>query len=90
MTTIELAAELNAEPGFGWDTARADRAEARLQRRLRVAGIVTLLAAAVGSAWSASTLAADPVGDDDCVMEVAYAVGFSSGCADGASADTGR
>lgn len=86
----DLGAELDAGPGVGWDAERSDRAEARLQRRLRVAGIVTLLAAAIGSAWSASSSGVSPASDDDCVMEVAHAVGFSSGCADGPSADTGR
>ena len=32
--------------------------------------------------WTASPLGEDTAGQDDCVMEVAYAVGFSSGCAD--------
>jgi hypothetical protein len=75
MTTIDLDIE---------------HVEARLQRRLRLAGVATLLAAALGSVWSASTLAVDPVGDQDCVMQVAEAVGFSGGCAEEAEAGTGR
>ncbi len=62
-------------------------AEARLHRRLRVAGVATILAAALGSVWSASSLATNPVGDQDCVMEVAETVGFSEGCVERASAD---
>ncbi|CUR56876.1 hypothetical protein NOCA1120245 [metagenome] len=65
--------------------------DARLHRRLRIAGVAALLVAAMGSVWTASPLGEDTAGDDDCVMEVAYAVGFSSGCATGdAAADTGR
>lgn len=65
-------------------------AEARLQRRLRLAGVAAILAAALGSMWSASSLAADPVGDDDCVLELATAAGFSSGCSEAPSAGTSR
>ncbi|CAM3551959.1 hypothetical protein [Nocardioides zeicaulis] len=55
-------------------------AEARLQFRLRAAGAVALAAAALGSVWSASSLAAVPTGNQDCVMDLAAATGFSSGC----------
>ena len=64
--------------------------EARLHRRLRLAGVAAILAAALGSVWSASSLAVDPVGDQDCVMQVAEAVGFSGGCAEEAAAGSGR
>ena len=74
MTTIELDFE---------------GADARLHRRLRVAGVVALLVAAMGSVWTASPLGEDSAGDDDCVMEVAHSVGFSSGCTTGdPTADT--
>ena len=57
-------------------------AEARLLLRLRVAGLAVLVAAALGSAWSASPLAPVPTSDQDCVMDLAVAGGFSSGCDD--------
>lgn len=80
MTTIATTTEPDVEP----DVAAA---EARLHRRLRLAGVVAILAAALGSVWSASSLAANPVGDQDCVMPVAEAVGFSDACVERASAD---
>jgi hypothetical protein len=49
--------------------------------------VAALLVAAMGSVWTASPLGEDTAGDD-CVMEVAHAVGFSSGCADDLAADT--
>jgi hypothetical protein len=55
-------------------------ADAGLHRRLRIAGVATLLVAAMGSVWTSSPLGEDTAGNDDCVMEVASAVGFSSGC----------
>lgn len=61
-------------------------AEARLHLRLRAVGLVALVAAALGSVWSASALPAVPTGDQDCVMDLAVAGGFSSGCADASPA----
>ena len=58
-------------------------ADAQLHRRLRAAGVAALLAAALGSVWSASPLAPAPSSDRDCTMQVALAGGFSSGCDDG-------
>jgi predicted nicotinamide N-methyase len=54
-------------------------AEVRLNRRLRVAGIVAILAAAVGSVSAAATDHA-PVTDHECSMDVAANTGFTSGC----------
>lgn len=63
----------------------ADEIEARLNRRLRVAGVVAILAAALGSV-SVSAAAPGPLTDDDCTMSLQTGGGFTTGC-DGESAD---
>lgn len=81
MTVIELQSDASFD-------VRAAREDERLHRRLRVAGVAAILLAALGSVWSHSTLVGGAVGDGDCVMRVADAAGFSSGCDAPASADT--
>lgn len=58
-----------------------DEVEARVNRRLRVAGVVAILAAAVGS-MTAATSATAPATDDSCSMSLADGLGFSHSCAE--------
>ncbi|NYE35422.1 hypothetical protein F4692_000526 [Nocardioides cavernae] len=68
----------------------ADAVEARLNRRLRVAGIVAILAAACGSVTAAAGTTSAPVTDQDCSMVLATGGGFSAGCDDEAAPTSAR
>lgn len=57
-------------------------ADVRLNRRLRVAGIVAILASAVGSVTAASSDGRAPATDRDCSMSIAQSTAFTHGCAD--------
>lgn len=57
----------------------ADEIEARLNRRLRMAGVVAILVAALGSV-TVSTAAPGPLTEDDCTMSLQAGGGFTTGC----------
>lgn len=81
MTVSDVNLERDLRPDAGSD------ADARLHRRLRIAGLVAILAAAVGSVASGTAVGTGAVGDEDCVMRLADSATFSSGCAEQASAE---
>lgn len=65
--------------------------EVRTDRRLRVAGIAALAAAALGSVLGASpAMSETPATDSHCRMDIVGTYWFSSGCTEEATATTVR
>jgi hypothetical protein len=65
--------------------------EERTNRRLRVAGVVVLAAAALGSVLGASPAMTDtPSTDSHCSVDIVGGYWFSSGCTEEPTAPTAR
>jgi hypothetical protein len=65
--------------------------EERTNRRLRVAGVVVLAAAALGSVLGASPAMTDtPSTDSHCRVDIVGGYWFSSGCTEEPTAPTAR
>jgi hypothetical protein len=81
---------ITAEPFMAVAARPAADPDVRTDRRLRLAGVAVLAAAALGSVLAAPAVTDTPSTDNPCRMDIVGSYWFSSGCADEAATPAAR